>query len=158
MTWRVVTCRAVTVRCACAQGDGHLWPKKDFGNPLILPLSKVRPSLFLSCLLSNPAPVPWRDVACRDVTVRCACAQKQCPDFGFAALADSLGEVEDSLPKVNKKEESIIDMEDGEPLAGIAVTQREFYSHVMRLWQSCRDTATRARLAKLFQLYCAGQE
>ena len=111
------------------------------------------------------------------MTVRCACAQgndqqsidsyltevddaverhgqakkQRVSAFNFSAMADGLDEAE--------KEETIIDMEDGSPLAGIAdMTECELYSHVMRHWQSCRDTATRARLAKLFQLYCAGQE
>ena len=112
------------------------------------------------------------------MTVRCACAQgndqqsivsyldevddtverhgpapakkQRVSAFNFSAMADGLDEAE--------KEETIIDMEDGSPLAGIAdMTECELYSHVMRHWQSCRDTATRARLAELFQLYCAGQ-
>ena len=113
------------------------------------------------------------------MTVRCACAQgedgtltpssylgevdaavelhgpakKQRSNFTFAAMADSLDEMAVRLPDV-VEEENIIDMEDG---AGIAITERELYAHVMSIWQSCRDTATRTRLVKTYRLYCAGQ-
>ena len=79
--------------------------------------------------------------------------KKKRSNFTFAALADSLDEVAVSLPEVDK-EATIIDMKDG---AGIAITERELYAHVMSLWQSCRDTATRARLVTTYRMYCAGQ-